>query len=152
MAPEQVVSSEDVGERADQFALAAIVYEMLSGRTAFPGDRVETVVYRIVHEEPTPLDGAWSPKLAAILSRALSKDPRLRFPSILDFAAELRVAVSAPRPPASGAALADEPQTDAVFPLSPATGRRRRLPAQRRAIATSGRIVINGDPRSGARR
>jgi eukaryotic-like serine/threonine-protein kinase len=152
MAPEQAVSSDDVGERADQFALAAIVYEMLSGRKAFPGDRVETVVYRIVHEDPAPLNGTWNPRLAAVLRRALSKDPQLRFPSILDFAAQLRAAASAPWPPDSGAGMDREPQAEVAFPLPAVPGRRWRLPAQRRAIATSRWVVVKGDPHSGARR
>jgi serine/threonine protein kinase len=98
MAPEQARGTGEVDARADQFALAAIVYEMLTGRLAFPGDRVEIVVYRISHEEPRPLGPPWGPELAAVLDRALAKDPAGRFPSVQDFATALRAAAEKDRP------------------------------------------------------
>ena len=56
MAPEQALgSAENVGPEADQFSLAAIVFEMLGGRHPFGGEVLSTVLYRIVHEPPTPL-------------------------------------------------------------------------------------------------
>ncbi|HVR62463.1 MAG TPA: protein kinase [Polyangia bacterium] len=97
MAPEQAQAAGEVDGRADQFALAAIVYEMLTGRMAFPGDRMEIVVYRISHEEPRPLGPAWGPALASVIMRALAKDPAGRFPSTDDFAAALRAAVESDR-------------------------------------------------------
>jgi serine/threonine protein kinase len=138
MAPEQALGSEDVGVRADQFALAAITYEMLTGRKAFPGDRVDTVVYRIVHEDPVPLDATLAPGLGAVLRRALSKDPGRRFPSILDFAAALRAAAPVSSPQAASATLDYQAEIEVVGQPDPAVGPwRRRLPAQRRTIVTS---------------
>ncbi|HXI59986.1 MAG TPA: serine/threonine-protein kinase, partial [Polyangia bacterium] len=87
MAPEQAQAAGEVDGRADQFALAAIVYEMLTARMAFPGDRVEIVVYRISHEEPKPLGPAWGPGLASVIMRALAKDPARRFATTDEFAA-----------------------------------------------------------------
>jgi eukaryotic-like serine/threonine-protein kinase len=92
MAPEQALARDDVGPGADQFALGAVVYEMLTGRKAFNGDRTEAVVYRIIHEDPAPMGAVCGPALAAVLRRALEKSDRLRFPSILEFAAALRAA------------------------------------------------------------
>jgi serine/threonine protein kinase len=98
MAPEQARGTGNVDARADQFALASIVYEMLTGRLAFPGDRVEVVVYRITHEEPRPLGAPWGPAIARVLDRAMAKAPDARYPSVADFATALRAAAVADRP------------------------------------------------------
>jgi serine/threonine-protein kinase len=89
MAPEQAIGSPDsVGPEADQFSLAAIVYEMLAGRHPFAGEVLTTVLYRIVHEPPAPLATA-APDvpayIGAAIERALSKDRQARFPSVKAF-------------------------------------------------------------------
>jgi serine/threonine protein kinase len=89
MAPEQAQSSaEGVGPAADQFAMAAIVYEMLAGRPAFDGDLLSVVLYRIVYESPPPLAQivpGLSPHIATAITRALAKDPNQRFRSVGEF-------------------------------------------------------------------
>jgi serine/threonine-protein kinase len=134
MAPEQARGTGEVDARADQFALAAIVYEMLTGRLAFPGDRVEIVVYRISHEEPKPLGAPWGPALAAVLDRALAKNPDARFPSVQDFAEALRAAAEKDRPWGTPEALsrttirgdAEPSVTPSTIPPVVVTGVRRR--------------------------
>ena len=57
MAPEQASGrGKPIDARADQFALAAITYEMLTGQDAFSGEDAMSLLYQIVHEEPQPLD------------------------------------------------------------------------------------------------
>jgi serine/threonine-protein kinase len=89
MAPEQALgSAENVGPEADQFSLAAIVFEMLGGRHPFGGEVLSTVLYRIVHEPPTPLASLCPhvpPHVVAAIERALSKDRQARFPSVKAF-------------------------------------------------------------------
>ena len=133
MAPEQARGTGEVDARADQFALAAIIYEMMTGRLAFPGDRVEIVVYRISHENPKPLGPPWGPAVAETLDRALAKDPDKRFPSVQDFAEALRAAAEKDRPWGTPAALsrttirgAAEPMTPSTIPPAVVTGARRR--------------------------
>jgi serine/threonine-protein kinase len=138
MAPEQARSSGDVGPAADQFALAAVAYEMLTGRKAFDGDRVETVVYRIIHEDPPPLRAACGPLLAAALRRALAKNEMMRFPSIQEFASALRVALLRDAQPV--AATLEQQLTPPSRPSKPSepssAGRwRRGWPAPNRALA-----------------
>ena len=93
MAPEQAQGSPDsVGRAADQFAMAAIVYEMLAGRPAFDGDLLSVVLYRIVYETPSPLTQlvpGLSPHIETAIARALAKDPSQRFPSVGDFQAAM---------------------------------------------------------------
>ena len=100
MAPEQARGDTDnVGAAADQFALAAIIYEMLTRRAAFAGNCLETVLYRIAHVEPeSMLELAAEVPVAVdtVVRRALSKDVPARFPSIASFFNALRDAAEAP--------------------------------------------------------
>jgi len=108
MAPEQALgSAENVGAESDQFSLAAIVYEMLAGRHPFGGDVLSTVLYRIVHEPPTPL-ASLSPHVPvhviAAIERGLAKDRQARFPSVKAFlqALEGQGAAVEPAPQVTG--------------------------------------------------
>ena len=53
MSPEQV-QGQAVDGRSDQFSLAVIAYEMLTGEKPYTGEHLTTVVYKIVAEEPVP--------------------------------------------------------------------------------------------------
>jgi serine/threonine-protein kinase len=98
MSPEQARGRVDeIDARTDQFALAAIVYEMLVGVDAFTGSDVSSVLYQIVHEQPSGLVGRHDSiplAIATVLRRALSKDKGNRYPSILAFSAALEGAAS----------------------------------------------------------
>jgi len=92
MSPEQV-KGRPVDGRADVFALAVILYELLTGERPFPGKNVTTVIYKIVHEEPLApiqLDSSIHPGLNAVILRGLSKDPADRYASCGDFLNALR--------------------------------------------------------------
>src|SRR6185437_15211879 len=54
MSPEQV-QGHPVDGRSDQFSLAVIAYEMLTGDKPYTGEHLTTVVYKIVTEEPAGL-------------------------------------------------------------------------------------------------
>ena len=51
MSPEQV-QGQAVDGRSDQFSLAVIAFEMLTGEKPYTGEHLTTVVYKIVAEEP----------------------------------------------------------------------------------------------------
>jgi serine/threonine-protein kinase len=90
MSPEQASGRTDEADgRADQFALAAIAYELVSGHMAFPGDSPPSVLYRVVHEQPPKLR-SWVAGLPSALEkvvmRGLAKRPADRFPTIVAFA------------------------------------------------------------------
>ena len=92
MSPEQV-KGRPVDGRADVFALAVILYELLTGERPFPGKNVTTVIYKIVHEEPLApiqLDSSIHPGLNAVILRGLAKDPADRYASCGDFLNALR--------------------------------------------------------------
>ena len=93
MSPEQARGHiEDIDERTDQWALACIVWECLSGEGPFWGENVPSILFQIVHEPPAPL----LPKVAGlpsqveeVLLRALAKAKNDRFANVSDFALAL---------------------------------------------------------------
>lgn len=87
MSPEQVQGLAVTG-RADQFSLAVIAFEMLTGDRPFAGEHLTTVVYKIVAEDPPPvqrLNPTLGPQIDAVLRRGLMKKPETRFGSCVDF-------------------------------------------------------------------
>jgi non-specific serine/threonine protein kinase len=98
MAPEQLFEGR-VDERADIFAAGVVVYEMLSGRSAFAGPTLPATLHAVGYEEPPVLEG--SPeieKIDQVLRKALAKKPTDRFARSELFAAALRETIAAPDP------------------------------------------------------
>ena len=96
MAPEQArAMGEEIDGRADQFALGAITYELLSGRKAFPGDTVTAVIYNVVHEPADSIAAIVGPALDAAVQTALAKERGARYPSMTAYVAGLRAAAGA---------------------------------------------------------
>jgi serine/threonine protein kinase len=99
MAPEQASGRrDDIDARTDQFALAAIAYEMLAGRPAFHGEVPAQVMFQIVHESPPPLDSNVPAAIARALTRALATRPGDRYP---DLSAFVEALTGSPLKPAS---------------------------------------------------
>ncbi|MBS2022700.1 MAG: protein kinase, partial [Deltaproteobacteria bacterium] len=78
LAPEQAkgLSSDS---RADIFAVGAVLYELLSGRRAFPGSTLVEAGHAALTQEPPPYGRAIPQDLARIVARCLEKDPAKRF-------------------------------------------------------------------------
>jgi serine/threonine-protein kinase len=126
MSPEQV-SSRPVDGRSDQFALGAIMYEMLTRKRAFNrGTAVQTMA-SIIEDEPAPL--VWMcPDLPlsvmTIVERCLAKNPELRYASTRDLARDLKDAL-----------------TEVLTNTRSLTGVRARLPARRSWMTVAAGIV-----------
>jgi serine/threonine protein kinase/Tfp pilus assembly protein PilF len=92
MAPEQV-AAKPIDFRADQFALGAILYEMISGRRAFKRPTPVQTMAAIVDAEPDSLEEITPDtpiELVRIVDRCLAKDPAHRYASTQDLARDLR--------------------------------------------------------------
>jgi len=79
MSPEQA-HARPADARSDIFSFGLVLYEMLSGRRAFPGDSDLATIAAILYKEPEPIDAP--PALQSIVTRCLRKSPADRFQSI----------------------------------------------------------------------
>ncbi len=92
-APEQI-RGEPADPPSDIFAVGAIVYEMLSGRSPFGGGTAAEVVHSILYDEPPVLTGG--PAVVAldrVIHRALAKRREERYQTADALAQELRSAL-----------------------------------------------------------
>jgi serine/threonine-protein kinase len=89
MSPEQCKGVlGDVDAATDQFALAAITFEMLTGTTPFGGESVGKILSRVLYEEPIGIAG--NLEVDGVVRRGLSKSSGERFESVTAFADALR--------------------------------------------------------------
>ena len=143
MAPEQVEGAAPQPS-ADIYTLAAVAFELLSGRRARSQDNPLAVAHAITTEPPPDLTEAWPeapPEAAAVLSRAMARDPAERPRSASELISRLAVAL--------------EPQV--TEEATPRRARRRRPPApdadsvSRRAPArpSAGAIAAGGAAAAG---
>ena len=98
MAPEQA-SGRPVSAATDIYALGAVAYYCLTGRPPFIGDNLLQVVTQHLQSEPPALPAEIPTPVAALVTRALAKDPADRYPSAAAFADAARAAQSAASAP-----------------------------------------------------
>ncbi len=92
MAPEQAQGAA-VDHRADIFALGTLLYEAITGRPAFQGETMRTILAAIVASDPVPVAEVRPdvpPALDHLIARCLQKSPAERWQSAHDVAEELR--------------------------------------------------------------
>jgi serine/threonine-protein kinase len=94
MAPEQVQQGL-VDHRTDIYALGAVAYRALTGKPAFSGQDMATVLFRVVHEPPARPgeDLPLHEDVDLVLAIAMAKDQAERFEEAMQFADALRNAV-----------------------------------------------------------
>ena len=95
MPPEQL-EGIDVDARADVWALGVVFYEMLAGRLPFKAEYQQALLYTVMHEQPEPLADA-PEELAAIVAKALEKDPAARYADAAEMGAAIEAFVDAER-------------------------------------------------------
>jgi len=131
MSPEQI-RGKKIDNRSDIFSFGMVLYEMLTGRHPFAGDNVAATMNAILHETP-PAPGKSIPdfreELQHVISKALEKDPDLRYQHIDELKADLiRIKTTME----SGPSLS----------LSGAGERHRRSPVARAALTVLMALVI----------
>jgi len=144
-APEQI-RGLTVDGRADQYALACLAYQLLTGVVPFERDQGMAVLLAHVTETPPSL-GSRRPDLAGpadqVLARAMAKTPEKRYGSCREFADALRGAFGLPpyfaQGPDSGpVARADSGDPWGAVPVDP---------GGRVSVDPGGGVPV--DPRSG---
>ena len=90
MAPEQARGSS-VDKRADVWAFGCVIYEMLTGRAAFPGDTITETLAAVLERDPdwSLLPASTPPAIHRLLRRSLQKDPRRRLRDVADARLEI---------------------------------------------------------------
>jgi serine/threonine protein kinase len=97
MAPEQLLGGV-LDARVDQYALAAIAYEMLVGEMAFDGrGAVADVARRVLTHQP-PFVAGVPQALNEVIFRGMARAATDRFPSVAEFVAALLFAAAADNP------------------------------------------------------
>ena len=144
-APEQI-QGRAVDGRTDQYALACVAYQLLTGAVPFERDQVAAVLYAHLSEPPPSL-GSRRPGLPdaadEVLARAMAKVPEKRYRTCQEFADALRAALGRkPYYPRNSATAPAGPQPPATSPseipsLAAATADHRELPDPRTSSDTA---------------
>jgi len=127
MAPEQI-RGDEIDLRADLYAAGVILYEMVVGAVPFSGRTVLATMEahlreEVPHPRSTRSGHSVPPSLAAVILRALAKDPQARYPSARAFAEALTAAwserlVITPSAPALGTSMEDLATIDTELNLA----------------------------------
>ena len=97
MSPEQA-RGDLVDQRSDIWAFGCVLYELLSGRRAFEGDRSTDVIARVIERDPDfdALPVSTPPLIRRLVRRCLEKDPRRRLQHMGDVRHDLEDALTSP--------------------------------------------------------
>ena len=137
MSPEQA-KGLPLDARSDIFSVGLVLYEMLTYRKAFPGDRATRSSNKIINTEPEPLhklSPGLSVRIEEICSKALQKNPADRYQDLSVMRSDLalareQVVASSDQPTIPSSGPARPPRADAAAKRSPRTSlvvARRRL-------------------------
>src|SRR5271155_554158 len=92
MSPEQA-RGEELDVRTDLFSFGSVLYEMATGRMAFPGNTAAIVHEAILNRAPVPVARVkpeLPPKLEEVIAKALEKNRKLRYQSVSEIRTDLQ--------------------------------------------------------------
>ena len=133
MAPEQAKGAKDMDHRVDLYAAGVILYESVTGEVPFNADTFNELLFKIVLEEPRPVQQL-APDIdlgfAAIINKAMARDPGARFLTAKEFQLALEhwannagpALANALRAPARPGSIADGSGQFAVARHTPGPG------------------------------
>lgn len=88
MSPEQAKGAKGMDQRADLYSVGVILYECATGQVPFNADTFNELLFKIVLEEPPPLETLVpdiDPAFAEIIRRAMAREPAHRFQTAKEF-------------------------------------------------------------------
>ena len=121
MAPEQIRCVRDASFASDQYAIAVVLYQAVTGALPFAGRGVHEVFEAIMTAPfvaPNVLAPSVPAPVAAAIGRAMRRDPLRRFPSVRAFGAALLPFASERTQLALGDELEAVPESDALVAVS----------------------------------
>ncbi len=100
-SPEQIMEGK-VDHRSDIFSLGIVTYEMLTGKLPFKGQTLSSILYKIVHEPPEPVEnvqeiGFTEESWNEVFNKVFAKNPEERYQSAKQFSNDLIRAVKLTR-------------------------------------------------------
>ena len=168
LSPEQA-RGDEVTAASDCYAVGIVLYEMLTGRVPFDGDRPVAVAMKQISDEPASprtLEPSIPPELEAVVMRALAKRPSERYRTAGEFSRALSEARTALDGSGSTTSVMPAAATAETSVMDPVTGptrvappppdeppgeRRRRWPwivagiVLLAALAVAGFLLFGGD-------
>jgi serine/threonine protein kinase len=143
MSPEQV-QGQPVDGRSDQFSLAVIAFEMLTGEKPYTGEHLTTVVYKIVAEEPVAphrINSTLSGPIENAMRKGLAKKADARYRTCSEFIDALEKACAATKgwkPMPRGGSLNAPTIAEGAQPAV-------TLPPGRRPVRSGGTATVDRD-------
>jgi eukaryotic-like serine/threonine-protein kinase len=96
MAPEQI-EGRDPTFHSDMYSMGVVLYELLTGRRPFISDKLETLINKILNDEPVPPSETRKGlphEIDSVVLRAMKKDPAQRYGTWAQFGVELSKVMS----------------------------------------------------------
>lgn len=108
----------------DQYALAIMAYELLTGQSPFQGNTNQMMYQHLMAPPPPPtsINPTLPLSVNAVILRALAKDPAERYPTITEFARALQQALF-PDAATQRTLYPSTPITSSTLPISQSTAR-----------------------------
>lgn len=117
MSPEQIQNAKDVDARSDLWSAGVMLYEMLTGRVAFPAPTEYARLAAVLNTTPPPIESV-DPQLArlsAFVQLAMQKDRAQRFQTALEMARALAAAIGAEAASPAATPMSRLPDVPSVF-------------------------------------
>jgi serine/threonine protein kinase len=139
MSPEQIKNSKDVDIRSDLWSAGVMLYEMLTGRVAFPAPTEYARLNAVLNTTPPPIESVdpHLTRLSGVVQLAMQKDRGQRYQSALEMARALSGAMGTEGNQAGPGPISRLPDVPSVWmPVQPTPGGAAPMTAAAPAPAT----------------